>query len=121
MSQDIVQISKLPEKERENAMEKLFEGLMKMNDDKAKLDALKSLIKEMVEKATDDEYINLCLTNLKIASKLPDEQLKPFIQLRLRASQELPANLSKRDNDMMQKALKMLDPKTAEKISRNMR
>ncbi|MFP3165306.1 MAG: dehydrogenase [Acidianus sp.] len=100
-------------------MSKLFQQLLQMKDED-KINTLKGLIREMAEKATDEEYLNLCKTNLKLASTLPDDVLKAFIQLRMQASSQLPKDLHDRDMKLLTKALGEVDTQIREKISRNM-
>ncbi|AEB95174.1 hypothetical protein [Metallosphaera cuprina] len=116
---DVVQIARLSERERESTMRSLFQQLLALNDDQ-KLSTLKGLVKEMGEKANDEEYINLCKTNMKLASTLSDDMLKVFLKIRLQASAELPKNIHDRDMNMINRALALVEPSIREKIQRNM-
>ena len=74
----------------------------------------------MAEKANDEEYINLCKTNIKLASTLPDNILKAFLKIRLQASAELPKNIHDKDMNMINRALALVEPSIREKILKNM-
>ncbi len=117
---DIVQISKLSDKEREQTMSNLFSELLKMPDNQ-KIEALKALLKEMGDKASDYEYINLCKTNIKIASSLPESTLSAFLKLRMQAVSQLPKNYQDRDQKLMMTALNMFDENTKNKIMKAMK
>jgi len=117
---DIVQISKLNEKEREKTMSSLFSELLKMPD-KQKLEILKNLLKEMGDRASDEEYINLCKTNIKIASSLPEDTLSAFLKLRMQAVSELPKNYQDRDQKLMMNALNTFSDDIKNKIMNAMK
>ncbi len=112
---DLIQVARLNEKEREEAMSKLFSQLMAM-DDRQKLEALRQLIRFMAEKATDEEYLNLCKTNVKIASSLPDNVLSAFLKLRMEAVSGLPKELQGRDQRLLSLALQGLDERSRQKV-----
>ncbi|AWR93572.1 dehydrogenase [Acidianus brierleyi] len=117
---DIVQISKLNEKEREKTMSSLFSELLKMPD-KQKLEILKNLLKEMGDRASDEEYINLCKTNIKVASSLPEDTLSAFLKLRMQAVSELPKNYQDRDQKLMMNALNTFSDDIKNKIMNAMK
>jgi len=117
---DIVQISKLNDKEREKTMSSLFSELLKMPD-KQKLEILKNLLKEMGDRASDEEYINLCKTNIKIASSLPEDTLSAFLKLRMQAVSELPKNYQDRDQKLMMNALNTFSDDIKNKIMNAMK
>ncbi len=117
---DIVQISKLNEKEREKTMSSLFSELLKMPDNQ-KLEILKNLLKEMGDRASDKEYINLCKTNIKIASSLPEDTLSAFLKLRMQAVSQLPKNYQDRDQKLMMNALNTFNDNIKSKIMNAMK
>jgi hypothetical protein len=116
---DIVAIGSMEAPERAAAMSKIFEQFMSMSEPE-QISAFKTIIGGMAEKATDSQYRNLCLTNLQIAAGLPVTVLKSFLATRMKASSELPKNLSERDIKLMQEALGQSDPAVQEKITQNM-
>ncbi len=112
---DIVQISRLSDKEREQVISNLFSELLKMPDNQ-KIEALKALLKEMGDKASDEEYINLCKTNIKVASSLPESTLSAFLKARMQAISQLPKNYQVRDQKLLMAALNTFDESTKNKI-----
>lgn len=116
---DVIAIGSMPAHEREVAMGKMFEKLMEMPESE-QMSAFEALIGQMAEKGTDEQYRNLCLTNLKLAAGLPDSALKPFLMMRMKAASHLSPPLAQRDMKMLQEALEQSDPAIKEKIAQNM-
>ncbi len=96
-------IAKMDEEKRKEEMSKVFEKLFKDKEEK-QIKTLKEMVTDM-KKATDDEYLNLCLTNMGIAATLPEDQLKGFITVRMKANSELPDELKTRDMKMLNEAM----------------
>ncbi|MCI2415190.1 MAG: dehydrogenase [Candidatus Aramenus sp.] len=117
---DLIQVSRLNDKEREEVMSKLFSQLMSM-DERQKVEAMREMIKYMAEKATDEEYLNLCRTNIKLASGLQDNVLSSFLKVRMQAVSQLPKELRDRDQRLLATALQSLDEKTREKMMKAMK
>jgi hypothetical protein len=113
-------VSRLNDKEREEVMSKLFSQLMSM-DERQKVEAMREMIKYMAEKATDEEYLNLCRTNIKLASGLQDNVLSSFLKVRMQAVSQLPKELRDRDQRLLATALQSLDEKTREKMMKAMK
>ena len=100
---NVVKIAKMDEEKRKEEMSKVFGKILKEKEEK-QLKALEEMIKDMKE-ATDNEYIDLCLTNLGISASLPDDQLKAFVAIRMKANSELPDDIKSRDMKMLSTAL----------------
>jgi hypothetical protein len=115
---DVLKIAKMDSKDRESAMQKLFGDIFKESDAK-KVEMLKSFIMEM-NKADDETYINLCRTNLGIASSMDDNTLKTFIGLRMKANSELPEDIKVRDMNMIKEAMEKSPKSVSAKISKFM-
>ncbi len=116
---DVVAIASMPEEDREATMGQLFHQLLPL-DPAQQQDSLEHLIRAMGEHANDQQYLDLCATNLKLASMLPDADLARFLSVRLNAAAALPPNLAERDMNLMQQALKQSDASIQKKISLNM-
>ncbi|HBQ93913.1 MAG: dehydrogenase [Firmicutes bacterium] len=116
---NVLAIASLDAVEREAKMGELFQQLLPLPESE-QLSALQALIREMGEKATDDQYRNLCFTNLKLAANLPDEALKNFLRVRLEAGRTLPPQLAERDQKLMKMSLGEVDEQIRAKISKNM-
>jgi hypothetical protein len=114
---DILKIASLNDSDREKTMQELFKTMLSMSDVE-KTAVLKELVKEMAEKASDSQYLNLCITNLKLASSLDDETLKAFLKLRMSVSSSLPKDLAERDMKFIKEGLGKADENTRAKISK---
>ena len=114
---DILKIASLNDSEREKTMQELFKTMLSMSDAE-KTAVLKELVKEMAEKASDSQYLNLCITNLKLASSLDDETLKAFLKLRMSVSSSLTKDLAERDMKFIKEGLGKADENTRAKISK---
>lgn len=114
---DILKIASLNDTDRESAMQELFKKMLSMTDAE-KTGVLKELVKEMAEKASDSQYLNLCITNLKLASSLDDETLNLFLKLRLNVSSSLPKDLAERDMKFIKEGLEKADENTRARISK---
>ncbi len=110
-----VKIAKMDEEKRKEEMSKLIGKLLKDKEEK-QLKTLVEMITDMKE-ATDEEYINLCLTNMGIASTLNDTQLKGFMALRMKANSELPGDIKSRDMKMINDAMGKVPENTRNKLS----
>ncbi len=116
---DTVAMANMSDEKRAETMGQLFQQLGPLSAEQ-QVEALRPLIRDMAERANDDEYFKLCQTNLILAAALPDAQLKPFLANRMKASASLPDPLAKRDMKHVQEALVKVDPSVQEKITRNM-
>ncbi len=116
---NVLAVASMAPDEREAKMGELFQQLLPLPEPD-QLSALQALIKEMAEKATDEQYKNLCFTNLKLAAGLPDEILKKFLVVRLEAGRTLPQPLAERDHMLMQESLGEVDAGIRNKIMDNM-
>ena len=114
-----VAIASMAPAEREAKMGELFQQLLPLPQSE-QLSTLQALIKQMAENATDEQYQNLCFTNLKLAAGLPDEALKKFLVVRLEAGKTLHQGLAERDQKLMQISLGEVDAPIRDKIMRNM-
>ncbi|AAT43336.1 hypothetical dehydrogenase [Picrophilus oshimae DSM 9789] len=104
---NIVEIARMPENERKSEMMDLFKNLMSKNDAEM-LSSMKDLITEMCRDANENEYINLCLTNMSIVLSMDDRSLKSFIKIRMKANSELNDSYKSRDMEMIEKAMERL-------------
>ncbi len=116
---DVLAVASMSEGDREKAMGQVFEQLMPLSEEQ-QVSKFHELIGEMAEKASDEQYANLCSTNLKLASALPAPDLKKFLAVRMKAAARLPKNLSERDMKLLQASLAKCSPAIQEKISQNM-
>ena len=116
---DVVALADLSEVERSEKMGAMFQQLGSLPEEE-QLAALRSMIREMAEKATDIQYLRLCATNLTLAASLPNDQLKPFLANRMKASSSLPVQLAERDMKHVQEAISKAQPSIREKITSNM-
>ncbi|WP_291493088.1 hypothetical protein [Desulfurella sp.] len=112
---DVVKLVNQDARELENTMKNIFEKLLSMTDEE-KFKNLKELIIEVSKKATDDEYVKLCKTNLKLASNLDKDTLKAFLKLRMSVSNSLPEELAKKDAMLLKKALEESEETIRKKI-----
>ncbi|MEM0140188.1 MAG: hypothetical protein QXZ44_06215 [Ferroplasma sp.] len=112
---DIVAISKMEPEKRKMEMQKVLTGMFTLSDSE-KIKDMKAMIIAM-ENATDEEYSELCLTNIGIASTLPDAQLKAFFELRMKVNSELPSDARERDMKMIRMALQKEPSDISKKIS----
>jgi hypothetical protein len=116
---DIVAISRLTPAHRHVQMKQLFEGLAH-EPDAEQISVLRALIEIMAQKATHDEYINLCFTNFDLLADQSDIEVRHFLFLRAEAVAGLPAKMQKRDTALLHEALDQLDKPNQDKISRNL-
>ncbi|MCL4352781.1 MAG: dehydrogenase [Firmicutes bacterium] len=116
---DVLTIAALPEEDREATMGQMFQQLLPLNVEQQK-NALGDLLRQMGEKASDQQYLDLCATNLKLAAMLPDKTLHQFLAVRMQAAAELPSELAERDGTLLRQALEHADHGIREKITRNM-
>ncbi len=100
---NIVKIAKMDDEKRKKEMTGILMDLLKEKSEKTQKE-LEKLITEM-KNVTDDEYLNLCLTNMLIANTLDDENVKNFLALRLKANSEMPDNIKSRDMKMIESAM----------------
>jgi hypothetical protein len=100
-------------------MGQMFQQLLPLSAEQQK-EALGDLLRQMGEKASDQQYLDLCATNLKLAAMLPDATLKQFLAVRMQAVSELPPALAERDRTLLRQALDQADHAIGEKITRNM-
>lgn len=113
---DILKIASQNPQEMEKSMESVFQTLLTLSDEE-KFNNLKELITQMAEKGSDNEYLQLCKVNLKLASNLDNETLKAFLQLRLSVSSSLPKSLGERDMKFLNQALSSIDDQVRQKIT----
>ncbi|MEM0140373.1 MAG: hypothetical protein QXZ44_07190 [Ferroplasma sp.] len=114
-----VEISEMDDKDRENEMNKIFGELFNKKPEEI-VEELESMITDM-RKATDDNYLKLCLTNLGITSNLSDEKLKDFVSLRLKANSRLPDYIKNRDMQILQKAIKQAPAEIRDRVLKFMK
>jgi ABC-type phosphonate transport system ATPase subunit len=117
-SDDLLAIADLDDSDRTTAMKALFQELANLAPE-AQYETLRQLIAVMAEKASDAQYLRLCATNLMLAAQMPDDQLRPFLGLRMKASASLPEAYAKRDQSMVQQAINEAALGIREKIVRN--
>ncbi|MCY0880533.1 MAG: dehydrogenase, partial [Firmicutes bacterium] len=95
-------------------MEALFDQLWPLPES-AQVETFRSLIEVMAQKATDQQYIQLCETNQSLAAALPSQELRRFLDARAKATAMLPKALVDRDAQLMKKALTQA-PASVQKI-----
>ncbi|MEL9991262.1 MAG: hypothetical protein QXP98_08275 [Thermoproteus sp.] len=121
MSQiDPISIARLPERQREEAIRGILQGLFSMREDQA-LQALRSVISALAERASDEEYTNWCKTTMKILASYPDEVVKAGLALRARAVASLDKRLADRDAKIVNRVMGLLDDATRQKLMRNLK
>jgi hypothetical protein len=74
----------------------------------------------VAERATDQEYINWCLTTMKVLATYPDNVVKAGLALRRSVVASLDKRLADRDAAIISRVLNMLDRSTRDKLTRNM-
>ncbi len=112
---DVAKLVSQDAKELENTMKNVFEKLLSMSDEE-KFNNLKELIGEVSKKATDEQYVKLCKTNLKLAASLDENTLKAFLKLRMSVSNSLPKEFAQKDAALLNKALEESDETIRQKI-----
>lgn len=116
---NMLEMADLDDKQREEAMGGLFAQLGTLSPEEQK-QALSTLILQMAQKASDNQYGRLCSTNLKLASLMPDDQLKPFLGIRMQSAHDLGEPYASRDQEMVMDTLKKMPQAVQEKIARNL-
>ncbi|MCY0881476.1 MAG: hypothetical protein OWS74_05720 [Firmicutes bacterium] len=116
---DIVAISRLPPAQRRIQMAQLFSALA-AESDVEQISVLRALIEMMAEKATHEEYLNLCFTDFDWLVDRSDSEVRHFLHLRTEAAAGLPEKWHKRDTALMHEALDQLDKPNQEKILKNL-
>ncbi|MGC8570609.1 hypothetical protein [Caldivirga sp.] len=116
---DPISVARMPESQRESTIKGVLEGLFKMKQDDA-FKALRSVIQTLAERATDQEYINWCLTTMRILASYPDDVVKAGLTLRRNVVSSLDKRLADRDAAIISRVLNMLDNNTRQKLMRNM-
>jgi len=101
---DVLKIAKMDAEKRKSEMMGFFNLIEKENDEN-RLITMVSMIKKM-KNAADEEYLNLCLTNMDIVSTFGDSDMKDFMALRMKANSELPDDMKSRDMKMINDAMK---------------
>ncbi len=116
---DIVGISRMTPAHRHVQMKQLFETVMH-EPDAEQINVLRGLVEMMAEKASHDEFINLCFTNLDLLAERSDIEVRHFLELRAKAVSALPLKLKKRDRALFNEALDQLDQPNRDKIRQNL-
>lgn len=116
---DPIAVARMPENQRESTIRGVLEGLFKMKQDEA-FNALRGVIRTLAERATDQEYINWCLTTMRILASYPDDVVKAGLTLRKNVVSSLDKRLADRDAAIISRVLNMLDNNTRQKLMRNM-
>lgn len=116
---DPIAVARMPESQREAVIRDVLQGLFKMSQDQA-FQALRSVISTLAERASDQEYINWCLTTMRILASYPDDVVKAGLTLRSRVVSSLDKRLADRDSVIVSRVLSMLDESTRQKLMRNM-
>ncbi|WP_157463205.1 transcriptional regulator [Caldisphaera lagunensis] len=104
MSLDIKSLLSLPENKREETLKSIFSSLLGLQQDQV-VNALTDFLKGLQTYANDNQYKEVCKTNLKIISSLPDNVAKQVIAMRLQAQNNLPENMKNRDKKVLNDAI----------------
>jgi hypothetical protein len=116
---DPIAVARMPESQREGVIRSVLQGLFNMSQDQA-FQALRTVISTLAERATDQEYINWCLTTMKVLATYPDNVVKAGLALRRSVVASLDKRLADRDAAIISRVLNMLDRSTRDKLTRNM-
>lgn len=104
MSLDVKQLVRMSPEERERLMSQVFSQLMTMSREQV-VSTLVEFLKQLSAAANDDQYKEVCKTNVGIIARLPDATAKQVIQMRLEAQSRLPPDLRERDQRVLTKAI----------------
>ncbi|WP_175266767.1 hypothetical protein [Acidiplasma cupricumulans] len=73
-----------------------------------------------MRKATDENYVNFCITVFKVISEMDGDKIRDYLNLRVKANMDLPEMIRDRDLKMMEKALAAAPDDVIQKISKYM-
>lgn len=104
MSFDVRQVVNMSPDEREKFMTQVFNQLMGMSREQV-ISTLVEFIKQLAAVATDEQYKEVCKTNVGIIGKLPEDVAKQVVQMRLEAQSRLPPGLKERDQRLLMQAI----------------
>ena len=119
MSINPIEVARLSENQREQIIRGALQALMGMSQDQA-FQTLRSIISTLASQATDQEYVNWCLTTMRVLASFPDEAVRAGLALRARVVASLDKRLADRDRDIVNRVMGMLDEATRQKLMRNM-
>lgn len=101
---DVRQVIKMSPSEREKFMSQVFSQLMGLSREQV-VSALVDFIKQLSSAATDEQYKEVCKTNVGIIAQLPEAAAKAVVQMRLEAQSRLPPGLRERDQRLLNQAI----------------
>ncbi len=104
LSLDVKSLLKLPENKKEETLKNVFSSLLGLQQEQV-VNALTDFIKEVQKYANDDQYKEICKTNLKIISSLPENVAKQVVMMRLQAQNNLPESMKNRDKKVLNDAI----------------
>ncbi len=104
MSLDVRQLISMDPSSRERFMRGVFGQLMGMSRDQV-INALVAFISQLSSVANDEQYKEVCKTNVSIIASLPPETARQVVQMRLEAQSRLSPGLRERDQRLLNQAI----------------
>ncbi|KJE49904.1 hypothetical protein SE19_08135 [Acidiplasma aeolicum] len=108
----------MDEKTRKSETALYINELLQMNQNEIEK-IMRDMIIEM-RKATDENYVNFCITVFKVISEMDGDKIRDYLNLRVKANMDLPEMIRDRDLKMMEKALAAAPDDVIQKISKYM-
>lgn len=104
MSFDVRQLLNMDPATRESFMRNVFGQLLGMQREQV-VAALADFLKALSSAATDEQYKEVCKTNVGIIAGLPTDVARQVVQMRLEAQSRLPPGLRERDQRLLNQAI----------------
>ena len=104
MAVDVRQLLSMDPASRERFLRGLFGQLLGMSREQV-VGALVEFLKALSAAATDEQYKDVCKTNVGIIAGLPADVARQVVQMRLEAQSRLPPDLRERDQRLLNQAI----------------
>ena len=101
---DVRQLLSMDPASRERFLRGLFDQLLRMDREQV-VGALVEFLKALSAAATDEQYKDVCKTNVGIIAGLPADVARQVVQARLEAQSRLPPGLRERDQRLLNQAI----------------
>ncbi len=104
MAVDVRRLLSMDPSSREAFLKGLFSQLLGMSHEQV-VAALVDFLKALSLAATDEQYKEVCKTNVGIIAGLPTDVAKQVVRIRLEAQQRLPPGTRERDQRILNQAI----------------